>query len=258
MLRAFSLLLFCLLVVFSSFAQPSSSRETIRVGFIGDYASNKYEADFLDLPICPVCTHPNFQGDISSGFRTGVFMRLPLADRFSIDLALTYSDQSGGLSYAQSNTIPLTNGTVVKLADGVLRTDINTKITTFDIEPRVNYRLLRSVRVSAGVGFGFVIESTYDKKQNIIVSKEYDAWPDPPRTKIISSGDIPDMRKIAPSLSFGIGYDFSFGSIHPLLVTPELAYSFGLTNVVPGIDWKINVLRAGVSVSFPVGGDAIQ
>jgi hypothetical protein len=232
-------------------AQQSSFLETFHVGFIGDYVSNRYSADFTHLPGCPDCGCPVFRDGKGDGFAAGAFVRVPLGDAFSIGLAFTYNDQSGTLSKDEHAVVMSKEGVPVP---AVYRQTIDATIHTIGIEPRVSYSFYDAFHVSAAARFDIVNKNACTQIERIIEPKGEYVFSTGSDTRTIYSGVIPGMRKILASLSIGLGYDFAFGFISPLLITPEIAYSFGLMNIIQDMDWKINAMRAGLRISFPLGG----
>jgi hypothetical protein len=254
MYRTLFLALLCVFVASQAKAQPPSFVQTFQAGLMGEYSSNIYGADFMNLPGCSTCTHTNFTKGHGDGFLAGAFVRFPLGPLVGLDVAFGYTDQSGSLSADDVRLTPVTHNGEVKIQPLVFRQTIDATVHSICIEPQAYYYFYDAFRFSAGVGISAVIKGACTQTETIVdTTSDYIFYTAGGKTRTVFSGDIPGMRKILVSLSVGMGYDFTFGFIHPLIITPEVFYSLGMNDVVKGVNWQINTLRAGLRVSVPVG-----
>lgn len=90
---------------------------------------------------------------------------------------------------------------------------------------------------------GFLIPSPEAQNQNY----RYDN-PDTPRELFFKEdSDIQDASAFRFALKAGLQYEISFPGI---IVVPHIFYNFGLTQVNPDNDWRVNALQIGVDVRF--------
>ncbi len=237
------------------FAQSSSFHEAFQVGVLGDYTSNMYPADFTKLVGSTCCCQATFRAGTGEGFRAGAFVRIPVTNAFSVDAAVTYTLQNGRFTGDVPAVFRLIDTTTVA---GLFRQTLAASIRTISFEPQMNYHFADAFRLSFGMQIFYVLKDTCLQKERIIEPAEGYVFSSGGRERTVYSGVIPQMRKYLASVSIGLGYDFTLGFIVPLIISPEISYSFGLMNIIQGIDWKINALRAGIRVSVPFGGERTQ
>ena len=245
-----------LLLLFPMFldAQQASFRQTFQIGLVGDYAHNIYTADFDKLPGSLCSCKTNFTEGSGDGYRVGLFARVPFTNSFSLDVAFAYTSQSGSLSRDIESAIAVFPDSSVTPVSGLLRQTLDAVIRTISIEPQVNYHFYDAFRLSLGAQIFYVMKDTCLQVERIIKPDGVYFFRSGSKEWTMYSGAIPEMRKFLASLSIGLGYDFTGGFISPLIISPEISYSFGLMNIIQGIDWKLNALRAGLRISVPLGG----
>lgn len=64
---------------------------------------------------------------------------------------------------------------------------------------------------------------------------------------IASRDDIPDRTGVRMAFKAGVQYDIPFGS---MLVVPSVSYNFGLTEVGPSANFRVNALQVGMDLRF--------
>jgi hypothetical protein len=158
MSRTVWLSIFCFLLISNSFAQPASSRDAIRYGFTGGYADNFYKADFMNLPGCSTCSHPNFRNGRGDGLFAGAFFHFPINTSVGFDLTYMYADLSGSFYVDEINLTPIMQNGTVKLVSLVYRQTLKTTMYTVGIEPQLYYYFFDAFRFSAGIGLSVIMK----------------------------------------------------------------------------------------------------
>jgi len=141
-----------------------------------------------------------------------------------------YDNRSGGTS---------TEGSVQGIAYTV---NDDRSLAYFMIEPLFKLTLpSSSVYFVFGPAFGFNIQGSYDIR---ITSQNNQVTFNDGSTK--ATGSIKDML-VRFALKLGSGYDIKLGSI---FLTPQLAFEYGLTNIVSDVKAKILTIQLTTAVKF--------
>ena len=141
-----------------------------------------------------------------------------------------YDNRSGGTS---------TEGSVQGIAYTV---NDDRSIAYFMIEPLFKLTLPSSpFYFVVGPAFGFSVQGSYDIR---ITSQNNQVTFNDGSTK--ATGSIKDML-VRFALKLGSGYDIKLGSI---FLTPQLAFEYGLTNIVSDVKSKILTIQLTTAVKF--------
>ncbi len=237
------------LIILSCPAANAEDTLRLRVGIFGHYQFNNHTSDFRALPGVPNCC-PRFEKATGNGISAGAFVEIPITKWLLAGLRLGYYDYSAEFTYDEQTTIMRETPTV-----GTIRHRIDTKITQFGFEPTLIVKPYKNFVFNIGANFGtFLFKKDFNQDEKIVGYGTFldnqgnDTYSS---TRNDTSGIIPKI--INPpffSLVFGIGYELPLNRSNTLILCPELSYSFGLSNVISGYDWKINALRAGVALKF--------
>lgn len=141
-----------------------------------------------------------------------------------------YDNRSGGTSTESS-------------VQGIAYTiDDDRSLAYFMIEPLFKLTLpSSSFYFVAGPVFGFNVQGSYDIR---ITSQNNQVTFNDGSTK--ATGSIKDLL-VRFGLKFGSGYDFKIGSIY---LTPQLAFEYGLTNIVSDVKARILTIQLTTAVKF--------
>ncbi|NWF89263.1 MAG: outer membrane beta-barrel protein [Ignavibacteriaceae bacterium] len=143
-----------------------------------------------------------------------------------------YDNRSGGTS---------TEGSVQGIAYTV---NDDRSIAYFMIEPLFKLTIpSSSFYFVAGPAVGFAVQGSYDVR---ITSQNNQVTFQDGSTK--ATGSIKDML-VRFALKFGSGYDIKLGSI---FLTPQLAFEYGLTNIVSDVKARILTIQLTTAVKFSI------
>lgn len=233
-------------------AQSASSQEILRTrfGLFGQVALNRHNADFLRIPETESCCL-GFTGGNGTGFGTGALVELPLGESLLLGGRLSF------LAHPFSMTTPELTYIITSSGGGVgsFEHRLTGSLATLGLEPMVAYRPFGSLLLQAGVRAGIPLSSSYEQKEQLVqpsgagTFQSADGSDSHTRTRNVFSGALPSPGvQIAPVV--GVSYELPINAQGTLLLAPEVSYQFGLTNVIADLDWKINVLRAGIALKY--------
>lgn len=254
-MRYFIRLPFFLLLCFVSVASAQDSLR-LRYGLLGGWSVNVHTADFRGLPNIPNCCS-QFSSGNGGDILAGLFGELPVANDLLLGVTASYIDQSALMKKVDGIRIIVAgNG-----QDGSDEHSIDTKLSTIGLEPNLSYRPFGNFFVSAGLRLGLVLAKTYSQKEQII---------DPPgtgtfldslgndshqRIRNVYSGTLPSAASLITQVFAGVRYELPLNTDKTFFLAPQVSYAFSLSNVVDGLDWKPNGIRAGVGLVYSPKAD---
>ncbi|MBS1902802.1 MAG: OmpA family protein [Bacteroidetes bacterium] len=180
-------------------------------------------------------TYTDSLNNYSSGFGAAptffAMLEIPLAEKWMLVPRLHYSDYSG--SFSDGTPINSTASQVKNFAYNV---------QTIGLDILGKYAVLDNFHILFGPSIGTMIKKTYAHGTSSDASS--------------SSKDLPGTGSVYATIGAGVGYDIPINDKHTVWLTPELFYSFPLTNLGGSNgDLKVSTLRAGLSVKFDLGSD---
>ncbi len=235
---------FAFIFVFASIATSVHAQDYIRLGVTGGYNRNWHHAALPLLTAEPECG--NYTYGTGNGMYLGLAGEVPVLTWLRGSARLTWS-QLGGSLQTHCSLIEVTDpatGAIVPLVREYTRTaaidylqlELGGNIAPFDFP----------LYGSAGVGFGIPTAASNDEHERII-SPSGVRYPDGTIKRKNYEGDIasPSTRL---ALYAGLGYDYF---LKPnLILAPEIAFHYPLTDVASGLDWNIQSMRAGISLQW--------
>lgn len=243
-----SLILLLLVHVTSVQAQDSLR---MRYGLFGGYSFNMHTADFRALPGVPNCC-PLFRNGTGGGLFGGIGYEVPLSSSILFSLRLSYQDQSATLKELEAVRV-IANGVG---QDGMFEHTVDATVATLGIEPGVRFRLFDNFFLDAGVRGAALSTATYTQKEEIVQPTSTATFLDSlgndshSRIRNQSTGDLPDKSSALFHAIGGLSYELSMNARHTMLLVPAVSYTFALNDVVKGLNWKPNSLRAELAVKY--------
>ncbi len=224
-----------------------------KYGLFGGINLNMHTSDFHTLPGYPICC-PHFLTGKGTGFTVGALAEFNLSDLFFLGVRGSYTAYDALLS-EKENTTFIMNGTAYK--DGEFEYRIDSKLGNAGLDVMLGVRLFAGLALHVGGRAGLNISGTFDQVEELTNPSSGATFIDPvtkedshSRTRNKFSGDIPDLNSFQASLLGGISYDLPLNSEGSLWLSPEVFYSFGLTDIVKDSNWKANSLRLGLAVKY--------
>jgi outer membrane protein OmpA-like peptidoglycan-associated protein len=227
----------------SQVARKDTSKSTF--GILIDAALNEHRANFQTLPDIPNCC-PLFQSGNGYGYEGGLFYDYDAFGEGHIGVRAGISSLNGTLKAAEPMIIAVGGQPVVGNVDHT----IAAQFTVASLEPYYAYDL-GHLRLMIGASAGFILASTYNQAETITEpTNEGVFFPSETRTRNVYSGNIPDAATLRIGLIAGAQYPLPLNESGSLHLIPEISFDYGLTQMVSGLSWSVNALRAGASIGY--------
>jgi outer membrane protein OmpA-like peptidoglycan-associated protein len=228
-------------------AASSATAQTARpaYGLFGQYSANNHSANFQNLPGAFTCGS-NYTSGSGGGIALGGLYELPLADALKLSLRADYVSDKATLRSSESQLLGI-NG---EAQNGTFEKSLTAEISSIGIQPLIGYELYSGLNLHAGARLGFLMQKSYEQKEQILSPGDAVFEENKTRTRNESSGDIENTSALQVSLLGGISYDLPLNSAGTFIASPEIFYSLGLTSFVSDVDWTGSALRAGIAFKF--------
>jgi outer membrane protein OmpA-like peptidoglycan-associated protein len=240
--------LLLLLIAIPAFSQDSLYT---RFGFNAGFGINMHTADFRALPGVPNCC-PQFESGSGSGPLGGVFTEFALSQSLLIGLRLSYITHDATLSQEEATTV-IVNGVE---QDGAFTHTVDATLSSIGLEPTLGIRITNGLFANVGLRLGTYLSKEYSQKEEITQPDGVGTFLDSngndskQRVRNESSGEIPNAQSFLAQAVAGVSYELPLNSRRSMLLVPEVSYALSFTDVVDGISWKANGLRAGLALKF--------
>jgi outer membrane protein OmpA-like peptidoglycan-associated protein len=212
-----------------------------QIGFSANVGFLQHQGIFT-IPASPICCQP-YEGGSGSTFALSVFARHEITKHMRLTLRGTFVPMNG--SFTQDQNILVSGG-----GQALSRTYLDTKMNWVGGEFLVDFRVINPLRIMGGMSFGSYLSPTYSQKE-ILIEPATGTFENGRRERNETSNrELTGVPSPALGAVIGIGYDVPMTENHSVVLTPEILYTIPLANTVEGLDWKTNLLRAGVSVAF--------
>ena len=229
--------------------------DTLRPKYLvtGNFGLNSYSSNFTSLPNVGNCC-PKFLDASGSGMNFGLGYEMPFL-KSSVDgllLGLQIGLTNRNANYSVTEATRITDGT--QSISGTFAHKLDISLSYLDITPYLSYQIIDNLFLSAGVGFGLVISSTYNQSEQLVEPTSKGYFIDSinnmkSRIRNEKSGDIENVASLI-SANLGLGYELPLNKTNTLKIRPEVNYNFSASNVVSNLDWKVNTLKLGMSIIY--------
>lgn len=238
---------------------PAKARPRIYVGPVVGYNRSLHASGFQSVAGDVLC--PDFTQGSGNGYYFGVsaeyLLGSPKDSKSSIIARVVYNYLPAYYEEPGDRLPSLdANGEVVYSS---VRHVAEIKYSTIDIEAIYKLNLFDSnFGVVVGPTVGFVVGSEREQRMELIEPLNATFDPslfDPGEVEYINNGraiitgqdDIPDKNAIRVAVKAGAQYELPIGR---LLLVPCIYYNFGITEVSPSANLRINALQTGVDLRF--------
>lgn len=249
------IILFIITTVFAeSQAQQKADTLRPRYGILGAATLNYHFADFRALPGIPNCC-PKFENGIGFGTYATGLIEYPLSNRLLVGLRAGYNNKSAELKSTEHTTVMVALGE----AEGIFEHSIKAKIASLVFEPTISYRLefsndmafLNNFYAFFGFQANYHIEKKFEQIERIIKPENTGVFIDTrTRERNYQSGEIPNTNAFSTGVKGGFFYELPLNSSKTLLLVPMIDFTYGISNFVSDIDWKMSAVSAGVSIKY--------
>ena len=218
--------------------------EMWRGGFTAGLLFNRFNAAFQALPTVPSCC-PEYRNGGGVRFAFGGLAEIPLSKQFSIGGKLLYAN-IGGTTKAEETETVFDGSTAVTATFGHT---IESNLHVLAIEPTALYQPIKGLRLFAGPQFRIGIRSLFRQEEQLLAPDGI-RFENDQRTRMNFDGSISEATPLAFALTGGIRYELPWRGLKDVLLAPEIAGWYSLSNVVDGIDWKVHGIRLGITLMF--------
>ncbi len=243
----FPLMLICNILLADE-AQVNMIQHDAKYGLFGQVNYNNYNSNFSKLPEIPNCC-PKFTTGGGFGYKVGVLFEI---DKSMWSLRAGINDLSGNFLYTEiTNVIP--NGTSVV---GEFEHTIEADLKSIFLSPQFSYYIDDNLIFYIGLNLEYLFIADFYQKEQIskpigkgtfLDSLGNDTYS---RIRNEFEGNIPKINSFQLGFTSGLSYQLPMNNSNSLFLVPEAFFSYGLNNVVQGIDWKINTISLGLAIKY--------
>lgn len=237
---------------------PAKARPRIYVGPVVGYNRALHSSGFQSIAGDVLC--PDFTSGTDNGYYFGFsgeyLLGKPQDSKSSIIARIVYNYLPA--NYAQpGDTLPSLDTSTGETVMSSVRHVAEIKYSLIDLELIYKLNLFNSsFGVVVGPTIGYVLKSTREQRLELISPDNavFDKERAPPgeyingdRTIITGRDNIDDKSSIRLAVKAGVQYELSAGRI---LLVPCIYYNFGITEVSPSANLRVNALQAGIDIRF--------
>lgn len=244
-----TLLIFLILASSFSILKALGNNDSIELAFkygiYGRYFLNEHLSSFRHLPDVPCCGN-KFTNGTGKGFELGGLIEAIGIDPFSFTIRLGYGQYTGLLK--KIDDIPvIVDG---ESYPGKSELIIDSKFALFTFEPSISYKLFKNLVFFAGMPTGFLLDNNYHQKEEIIDPADRGVFENGKRIRNDSTGKIPEVSNTQVGFIVGLSYEMPMTKRNFLSLTPEISYTYLMTNLVRNIKWNWHSLNFGISIKY--------
>ncbi len=246
-------IVFCLLSFIQRTNAQSPDPKAIRYGVYGGYMWNQHQVGFTKLEGLPSCCDRDYQNTTSQGWYAGALAEFPLVklgESATFGFAARAQYLSGLGANLRANTSVDTRGAG---GSGIVKANIehrfNPQLSTVSVEPMLTLRLVKWLSIYAGIQAGTWLQSSFSYEERIL-SPNNIVFENDKTSRNEQTGNIPNMSPLQLALVGGISYELPVTRSGTILPTLEAFYTYALNSPVSGVNWRVNSVRAGLSLRF--------
>lgn len=236
----------------------ASAQDTLRTryGVLGGYAINMHRADFRALPGVPSCC-PEYQNGSGGGPVAGLLAEFPLSTWLLLSFRGSYIGHDALLSEREGVRV-IVNGSG---RDGAFEHNVDATISSIALEPSVGIELIDDLFLNLGLRAGTYLTKSYSQEERIVDPVDVGTFLDSngqdsrSRVRNESAGEIPNAASMLLQGTAGFSYELPLNARGTFLLVPEVSYALSLTDVVTGLTWKPDGIRAGLALKYSPAPD---
>jgi len=239
-------------------SDPESADPPLRIrsGVMGSATVNIHRGEFAAYDGILECAP--FDRATTIGWQAGYIFDVPFSSSFALSTRLSYWKADG--DFTSPNPYPVRvavddRTTVPLITEHTLETALD--YVTFDALGR--WSVVKGFYIAAGPTIGLATRAAYEEEEKIIEPQGITFQNGESTRKIIAGnfdeqGTVPARRELRLAGTIALGAEIPLGD--RFLLAPEVGYSHGLTSVLSTFDWKVRMLRGGVSLLYTFGGES--
>jgi hypothetical protein len=241
---------------------PARGKPRIYVGPVGGYNRSLHSSGFQSVSDDVLC--PDFTTGTANGYYFGLsgeyLLGKPENSKSSIVVRVVYNSMPANYGEA-GDTLPSKDATTQESVNSVVRHIAELKYQTLDLELMYKLNLFNSnFGVIVGPTVGMVVGSSKEQRMELVepLNAVFDRAVVEAQGKVVEyvnndrgivtfRGDIQDRAPIRIAVKAGVQYELPIGRI---LLVPSVNYNFGITEVSPADNLRINAIQAGFDLRF--------
>lgn len=225
-------------------AQDVVTTELWRVGGLFGAGPLDYNADMSSLPGIPSCC-PGYEDGSGTFYTIGGAFELPLATDIFFNTRLVFANFSGTLSATEERLVTRNMDT----ATATIGHSIELSQPAFLFEELIGWRPIDRFRVLAGIRADFMVGGSFHQKEEIVTPDDI-RFENDSRVRLEIESDIPREQRANVAFMAGLRYDLPLQSDGSLVLSPELFYWHGVSNLVAARQLTMSGIRIGIGVSW--------
>jgi hypothetical protein len=239
-----------ILLLFVSIARSQEIRDrNIEIGIYGILGQANHTAELIDDDIDELdyCC-PAFENGSGFAWELGLLFEYPLSKYFAVSTRVSLRDISGTLEFVESldevnvNGVPQIGQSTHYLENDLLSAGI---ALFFDYEPIYHLNLSTGFRFATLMTSDFNYYERVTKPNNAIFKEEGT------KNRNQQSGEFLNTSSYL-SLELALSYSISLDEIDKNLITPQIYYSYGLSDLISDAPWRVNFIGFGIAYQFNI------
>ncbi len=224
---------------------PATSEAPAEFGAFVHGGINIHSANFQTLPGVPSCC-PRFENGTGPGFGIGGSYHLFASAPLSLDLRLGYSMLNAALRTNETDTV-LVKG---KVTIGEFEHAVDASAGMIAVTPMADYQIFSRTRILIGPTIGYIAYNNFSERETLVQPANTGTFTNGMRTRNVYSGATPLASKFYFGLGVGVQYSLPLNVSQTLFALPEAFYTWGLTPLVSGMNWRASSVSAGVLFEY--------
>ena len=226
-----------------------------RAGLFGAATLNLHNGEFSSYEGLQECGE--FSDATTLGWTVGNFVDVRFNDKWGATARLGYWQADGTF------TDPAPVAPKVSLPDGSLVTmvseyELKTTLDVITLDLLATYQLFPRFFIGLGPHIGYTSRAAFEQFETIIEPSGI-TFADGSTSRLIlaapfeQSGAVSTTTELRLGVTLNLGYDIAVSK--RVDVTPEIGGTYAFTDVLSSFPWQVNMVRAGVRVSYLFGDD---
>ena len=239
------LLIFLLFFQYFLFSEDidSLSKEYPKIGSVLNVS---YNFSFSDIRLLQsiMDSIPRYAFGENYGMILGVYYEHPFNYKYALMLQGLYSVHFADI-YTNINSNIIINNQAINLTS---KHKLSTDLTSLLFEPLLKVLLVDKLSFIGGFNIGVRFEKIVEHEETII-SPENISFPGNVKTRNLDDNLIP-IDGFRAALVGGLIYDIPIDINEKFIVSPQISFSYGFSDVARNFSWDVNTFRAGVILKY--------
>ncbi|TAL69448.1 MAG: hypothetical protein EPN82_06330 [Bacteroidetes bacterium] len=225
-----------------------------RYGLFVNYGYNWHNSDINSLPQIKNCCAGLNNGK-GAGYSFGLLFETHVNEWLLFGVRADYINKYGKFNLRFDSLV--FNG--VSLVNTTFDREFEPNISTVSLSPVLSFKTIGELYFNVGVDAGIYIGTHYNQFDRIVPPSNI-IFVENNQKELRVSGNLKSVNSIDLSAVAGLSYEFYLNKKRTLIISPEVYFNYGLTNVISDGNWsannkwKVNSLFAGISFKFSPEG----